>query len=231
MSSVDETLDQVLDSILQQDAPLEHPSAEQLILHARGDMPEAESHRLVLHLATCAPCRALRLELPEFEDSEVARDLAPLPDWVRMGDTKAEPANRSVRGRPKILIVEDDVPMAGLLRRVLEKAGFQVEEAHRGERALECLDQNDVSLMLLDYRLPDMTGADVISNLGARVSTLPVVMVTGFPSPEIIGHMTSSGVDDYLIKDTEMDFLRRLPAVVDSTLHSYLSDSSHPVII
>ena len=217
MSYTDEAIDLVLSTILEEKGPAAnvHPSAEKLVLHARGALPPEDSERLASHLAVCAPCRALRLEVKEFDDEAIDA----VPAWVIAAAEKTAVGAQARR----VLIVEDDAPMATLLRRVLEKAGFQVQEVHRGDRALECLGNDDVSLVLLDYRLPDMTGADVVAALGERIESLPVVMVTGFPSPEVIGQMMGAGVDDYLVKDTDMDFLHRLPTVVEAALHRYES--------
>jgi len=113
-----------------------------------------------------------------------------------------------------VLIVEDDPPIASLERRILEDAGFQVEEVRRGDRALESLDRSDIAVMLLDYRLPDMTGAEVVAALGDRVRSVPVVMISGYAQPEIMDEMLGSGIAEYLVKDTDLSFLERLPTVV-----------------
>ena len=105
-----------------------------------------------------------------------------------------------------------------LERRVLEEAGYCVEEARRGDRALERLEGNHISLVVLDFRLPDMTGADIVAALGERIRRLPVVMVTGYAQPEVIDSMLEAGIAEYLIKDTDLDFLDRLPGVVETLL-------------
>ena len=118
-----------------------------------------------------------------------------------------------------VLIVEDDPPIAMLERRVLEEAGFCVEEARRGDRALERLEGNHISLVVLDFRLPDMTGADIVAALGERIQRLPVVLVTGYAQPEVIDRMLKAGISGYLIKDTDLEFLNRLPGVVETLLN------------
>ncbi len=74
--------------------------------------------------------------------------------------------------------------------------------------------------MVLDYRLPDMTGADVVAVLGDRIRALPVVVVTGFPDPVIEESMRDAGVYDYLLKDTNLEFLDRLPVVARAAIDS-----------
>ena len=71
----------------------------------------------------------------------------------------------------KILIVEDEPPLAELERIALEGGDFQVEEVGRGDRGLEVLDRDQVALVLLDYKLPDMTGLEFIAELGDRIQS------------------------------------------------------------
>lgn len=119
-----------------------------------------------------------------------------------------------------ILLVEDEAPIAQLEREALERSGFQVTEVARGQRALECLALNDeIALLVLDYRLPDMTGADVVAAMGDRIACLPVVVITGYPDPEIEQQMRTAGIRDYLVKDIGMTFLDNLPKAVQAALH------------
>ncbi len=122
---------------------------------------------------------------------------------------------------PEILLVEDELAMAELERFVLEQAGFVVKQVDRGQRAIEYLARDDqIALVVLDYRLPDMTGADIISTIGGRLEERPVVMVTGYPNPEIENRMRAAGVYDYLFKDMELKFLDKLPDVARAALEN-----------
>ena len=119
----------------------------------------------------------------------------------------------------KILVVEDETGLAELERDVLEASGFQVIGADLGQRALECLENcAELALVVLDYRLPDMTGGDIVAALGQRIAALPVVIVTGFPDPEIRTQMLDAGVRDYIIKDIGMTFLDNLPRVAHTAI-------------
>lgn len=129
---------------------------------------------------------------------------------------------------PMILIVEDDPPIALLERRVLEDAGFAIDEVRRGDRALQSLEGSQYKAVLLDYRLPDMTGAEVVAALGDRIRSLPVVMVTGYAQAELREEMLRSGVAGYLVKDTNLDFLRDLPMAIESALERFGGASTPP---
>ncbi len=122
----------------------------------------------------------------------------------------------------KVLLVEDEPSIAELERAVLEDSGFTVKEVRRGLQALECLGRCEgIALMVLDYRLPDMTGADVVEALGERFDRLPVVVVTGYPDSEIERALRGAGIDDYLIKDVGMKFLDILPDVAKALIESH----------
>ncbi len=118
-----------------------------------------------------------------------------------------------------ILLVEDEASIAQLEREALERSGFQVKEVAYGQRALEYLAMCDeIALLVLDYRLPDMTGADVVAAMGDRIAGLPVVVVTGYPDPEIERQMRAAGVRDYIVKDIGMAFLDSLPKAAQAAL-------------
>ncbi len=135
--------------------------------------------------------------------------------------------SRAAASAPEVLLVEDEPSIALLEREVLERAGFRVEDVGRGERALECLESRQMlALMVLDYRLPDMTGGDVVAVLGDRITSLPVVMVTGHPDPEVEARMRAAGVYDYIVKDFGLKFLDRLPEVARAAIGGHPTPST-----
>ncbi len=122
---------------------------------------------------------------------------------------------------PHVLLVEDDESIAMFERAVLEQRGFQVREAANGRRALECLeDFESLALVVLDYKLPDMTGADIVAVLGERIASLPVVMVTGYPDPVLEAQMREAGVFDYIVKDVGLEFLESLPNAAHAAIEN-----------
>ena len=81
--------------------------------------------------------------------------------------------------RGTILVVDDDLVVRSLLRRDLAGWGFEVLQAATGTVALQALALQPVTLMLLDYSLPDMTGLDVLDSLPPEMAdTLKVIVIT-----------------------------------------------------
>ena len=82
--------------------------------------------------------------------------------------------------RQTVLIIEDDIGIAILERKRLERAGYEVLQATTGERALEMLRECPVHLILLDYRLAGgMNGLEFCSHIKDLCLEIPVILVTG----------------------------------------------------
>jgi CheY-like chemotaxis protein len=80
----------------------------------------------------------------------------------------------------KILVVEDDAPMREMLRRMLEKEGWVVDEAENGRVALQQLPMGNPALILLDLMMPEMDGIEFVSELRKHEAwrSTPVVVIT-----------------------------------------------------
>ncbi|MEZ5459362.1 MAG: response regulator transcription factor [Steroidobacteraceae bacterium] len=99
----------------------------------------------------------------------------------------------------RILLVDDDLPLANLLREFLELQGFDIALAHRAEDALEAVRQQPPDLVVLDVMLPGISGFEALRRLREH-HDVPVIMLTarGEESERILGLM--GGADDYLSK-------------------------------
>jgi CheY-like chemotaxis protein len=85
----------------------------------------------------------------------------------------------------RILVVDDDAAVTGIVRRVLQRAGYEVAEAESGERALALVDAQAApfDLVITDHSMPGgMTGAALVSALRERTPALPILRLTGDPS-------------------------------------------------
>jgi FixJ family two-component response regulator len=78
-----------------------------------------------------------------------------------------------------LLLVDDDDAVRGAFRRVLERAGFKVLEAARGEAGLALCREHDPGVVLLDLRMPEMDGLEVLTRLVSEHPETPVIVVSG----------------------------------------------------
>jgi len=114
----------------------------------------------------------------------------------------------------RILVVEDDPRLAGMLDEYLRNHGYAVSQAATGAQALEQLGADALGAVILDLMLPDMDGLDVCRKLREQ-SDLPVLMLTarGDAIDRIVG--LELGADDYLPKPFEpRELLARLRAIL-----------------
>ena len=73
--------------------------------------------------------------------------------------------------RKRILIIDDDVELCSLLLRCLEREGYEVCAAHTGAAGLNRLEEKEVTLVILDVMLPEMSGFDVLTEIRKTKST------------------------------------------------------------
>src|SRR4051812_17698551 len=114
----------------------------------------------------------------------------------------------------RILLIEDDVRLAGMVMDYLSQAGFLVTSAHTGADGERSLRQGEVDAPLLDLMLPDSDGLDICRRIRAA-SAIPILMLTarGDPADRVVG--LELGADDYLPKPFEpRELLARLRAIL-----------------
>ena len=110
--------------------------------------------------------------------------------------------------KTKILIVDDAGPVVVLCVNVLQALGYAVKGANRGEAAVELLRKESFDLMVLDYKMPGMTGFEVFQHARTLHPGMAVVLVTGHGTPEIINEATRLGFSAILLKPFTSDELR-----------------------
>lgn len=107
-------------------------------------------------------------------------------------------------GNLRILLVDDNLDHVQLATRALrQESGWRVDTARLGEEALERAAEETYDLVLLDYRLPDMSGLDVLRALRAKQKTLPVILMTSQGSEEVAIQALQLGATSYVVKNTE----------------------------
>ncbi len=115
-----------------------------------------------------------------------------------------------------IFIVDDDRGLLRLIEKALQRDGFVTTTAVTGKEALSWLSQNDADLMLLDLKLQDMEGKELIDQLTEIKRCLPFIIITGQGDERVAVDMMKRGARDYLVKD--VDFLQFMPEVVKHAL-------------
>lgn len=115
----------------------------------------------------------------------------------------------AVRPAGHVLIVEDESHMAGFLRAALAHAGFDSTVLTTGEAALQCLAGQTFDLILLDIRLPEMSGLEVCRRLKAdpRVRHIPVIFVTSYHDHQTRARAFALGAAEYLAKPFQTQHL------------------------
>jgi PAS domain S-box-containing protein len=105
-------------------------------------------------------------------------------------------------GSGMILVVDDDAGARNAARRILQRAGYQVEEAENGADALARFDalSSPPRCLVLDLSMPVMGGDECLRTLRARGSTVPVLMSSGYDADDVASHLVSRGSVHFLQK-------------------------------
>jgi CheY-like chemotaxis protein len=114
----------------------------------------------------------------------------------------------SERRRQKILVVDDDSEWRDFLCCCLDDLGYSTLEASNGHEALECIARESPSVMLLDMRMPGMSGEEVLERLPAK-NAPRIVVVTARPADEV-GNALRTGPHYYLPKGATREELALL---------------------
>lgn len=118
---------------------------------------------------------------------------------------KAEVMNKKemlevAEAKKTILVVDDDKSILRTFTRILQKSGYNIETAETGKEAIEKTENHHYDLALVDIRLPDMDGTDLLAKLKKQLQHTVKIMITGFPSLETGVKALDEGADAYLVK-------------------------------
>jgi heterodisulfide reductase subunit A len=116
-----------------------------------------------------------------------------------------------------ILVVDDEPIVRESIRDWLKDAGYTVITAETGEEALELVSHNDFGVIILDVRLPGKTGIKVLEEVKTVKPAIKSIIITAYPTTEIVEQAKQLGAIDYLIKPVAPDSLERL---IKETLHN-----------
>jgi two-component system nitrogen regulation response regulator GlnG len=105
----------------------------------------------------------------------------------------------------RILLIDDDSELSGFLRSALEKNGQCVDCLEDAHGAPELLSQADYDVVLLDNKLPGISGIEFLAALEQRDIRIPVILMTGDPTSETAIQAMNLGAFDYVVKPLELD--------------------------
>lgn len=150
------------------------------------------------------------------------------PTWFRFRKSRVphrpeRPMNSGSSTVRKIFIVDDDAGLVRLVEKSLRREGLATASASSGQGAITWLKSGFAELMLLDLKLPDIDGKDLIHQLSESGRHLPFIVITGQGDERVAVEMMKRGALDYLVKDVH--FIEFLPAVVRRALSQLEKDA------
>jgi len=110
----------------------------------------------------------------------------------------------------RLLMVDDEEEFLMSSAQALNRRGFEVDVALNGVTALEMIESSDYDVVILDVKMPDIDGIEVLRKIRQTQPYLPVILLTGHGSLEDAFQTSKDGVADYLSKPIEIDELTRV---------------------
>jgi DNA-binding NtrC family response regulator len=106
-----------------------------------------------------------------------------------------------------VLLVDDDRDFLDTLVERLRMREIKVDGVYSGEAALEYLDKKQVDVIVLEVRMPEMSGIETLKGIKKRNTLIEVIMLTGHANMEVAIESMELGAFDYLLKPIEIDAL------------------------
>ena len=137
----------------------------------------------------------------------------------------------------RILIVDDDLSLCHFLKKTLSQKGYEIITCHTGRDGVEMVDEREPNLVLLDNKLPDRGGLDILKEVKQSHPKVPVIVMTAFGTTETAIEAMRLGAFDYILKPFELQEISELAAkgleantlmkrsVAIPALSEYLEDS------
>jgi two-component system response regulator PilR (NtrC family) len=105
----------------------------------------------------------------------------------------------------KILIIDDDENIRKVLQTILEDEGYFVDTADTGKKGIEKSEVNFYNVALIDVRLPDMEGIDLLTKLRETTPKIRKIVVTGYPTLQNAVAAVNKGADAYVMKPFDVE--------------------------
>lgn len=128
--------------------------------------------------------------------------------YLPVTNSKPSPGSTNMSTRPKILLVEDTVPLAHTYQEYLRQQPYDITHVETGGDALDQIANGSPDMLLLDLELPDMNGMEILKHLAENEIPIPVVVITAHGSIGIAVAAMQAGARDFLVKPFSADRLR-----------------------
>ncbi len=102
--------------------------------------------------------------------------------------------------KKKVLLLEDDLMLSETVEEYLQERGYEVLCVQNGEDALDKIYENSYDILLLDVKVPQMNGFDLLSEVRKREIATPAIFITSYDSIDDLSRGYESGCDDYIRK-------------------------------
>lgn len=118
----------------------------------------------------------------------------------------------------KILVIDDEVEITSLLKKFLEKEGYEAITANSAKEGIEKLQTEKPNVILLDVRMPEMNGLDAMKRIREIDSNVAVIMATAVVDDKVVAEVVKMKATDYIVKPFDLDYLRKVLLVKIATL-------------
>ena len=122
----------------------------------------------------------------------------------------AIPAPKAAATRPLLLVVDDEAPVLKVLERVAARTGFDVVTCGSGAEAMRTLMRKPADLAMLDLRMPDVNGLDLLRQIRAAVPSCEVILMTAYAAVDSAVEAIKLGAREYLTKPFDFDRLKQV---------------------
>ncbi len=109
----------------------------------------------------------------------------------------------------KVLIVDDQFGIRVLLTEVLQKDGYEMFQAANGKEALDIQAMEDISIVLLDMKIPGMDGVEILKQLKQRQPSIKVIMMTAYGELKMVNEALENGAISYMAKPFDISDVRQ----------------------
>ncbi|MBD3379158.1 MAG: response regulator [Candidatus Omnitrophica bacterium] len=118
----------------------------------------------------------------------------------------------------KILVVDDEKAVRDALEAFLKKKGYEVSAAGTADECLDLLAKERPRVILLDIRMPGMSGVEAIKKIREIDAEVGIIMVTAVVDEEVAKETIRLGASDYIVKPFDLDYLERTLTVKLATM-------------